>query len=130
MKTDNNALRKFGITMGVALAAITILAYLKHHRVSMPLTATSLFFFLIAYFLPFALKPIHIFWMKFAITLSWINSRIILILVFYLVFAPLGLLMRMFGKDLLERKIERSGDSYWKKKEVFLHGESPYERQF
>lgn len=130
MKTDRNTLRKFGIAMGVTLAAIALLVYLKHHRVSVPLTLISLAFFLTAYFLPFVLKPIYIFWMKFAMVLNWINTRIILILVFYLVFAPLGLLMRMFGKDLLERKIERFGDSYWKRKEAFLHGESPYERQF
>ncbi|MFA4990108.1 MAG: SxtJ family membrane protein [Candidatus Omnitrophota bacterium] len=130
MKTDRNTLKKFGVTMGVALAAITLLFFFKHHRICMSLAVISLGVFLTGFFFPLPLKPVYIFWMRLALVLSWVNTRIILVLVFYLVFTPLGLLMRMFGKDLLERKIERSGASYWKRKDVKPLEKFLYEKQF
>ena len=44
--------------------------------------------------------------------LGWVNTRIILGLIYYLVFAPLGLSMRLFGKDSMRRRFEPSAESY------------------
>ena len=43
-------------------------------------------------------------WMKFAEGLGWINSRIILTVVFYVLIMPMGLLMRLFGGDPMKKK--------------------------
>lgn len=76
------------------------------------------------------LKPLYALWMKFALVLSWINTRIILFLMFYLIFTPLGLILKLLGKDLLDIKINKSAKSYWRKKEKNEFGLSSYERQF
>jgi len=78
--------------------------------------------------LPALLKPVYIIWMRFAFILGWINTRIILFILFYLIFTPLGLLMRLFRIDLLERK--NKADSYWKKKEKPGYQPLDYERRF
>jgi hypothetical protein len=44
--------------------------------------------------------------------LAWINTRIILGVVFYGVVTPIGLVMRMFGHDPMRRRLERTGESY------------------
>ncbi len=62
------------------------------------------------------IRPVYLGWMKFAFVLGWINTRILLGLFFYLVVTPIGLGMRLFGKDLLDEKIERSQASYWQKR--------------
>ena len=62
--------------------------------------------------------------------MAWINTRLILFIVFYLIFTPLGLVMRLFGADLLERKIDKRKDSYWLKKEKKAFVSSDYDRQF
>lgn len=72
------------------------------------------------------LKPVYDLWMKFAAVLAWVNTRIILIVMFYLVFTPIGLIMRIFGMDVLGLKIERNKESYWLKKDK----KTSYERQF
>ncbi|MCX5700290.1 MAG: SxtJ family membrane protein [Candidatus Omnitrophica bacterium] len=46
-------------------------------------------------------------WMYLSLISGWINARIILIVMFCLIFTPVGLLMRLFRDDLLERKIKR-----------------------
>lgn len=59
------------------------------------------------------IKPVYTAWMLFAFVLGWINTRVILGVFFYLVMTPLGLILRLTGKDLLDEKIDRSAKSYW-----------------
>ena len=65
--------------------------------------------------------------MKLSFILAWINTRLILIVIFYLIFAPIGIAMRLFRLDLLDRKIDKNTASYWKNK--IIHN-LYYERQF
>ena len=61
---------------------------------------------------PPSLKPFYHLWMKFGFVMGWLNTRIILGIVFYLVFMPFGLVIRLFGKDLLMQKIDTKAKSY------------------
>ncbi len=54
-------------------------------------------------------KSINWLWMKIALILGWINTRIILSLVFYLFLTPIALFSRLFTKDPLQLK--KPGDS-------------------
>jgi uncharacterized protein involved in cysteine biosynthesis len=72
------------------------------------------------------IKPAYDLWMKFAAVLAWINTRLILIAMFYLVFTPIGLIMRLFGSDQLGLRIEKDKRSYWVKNDKMIN----YERQF
>jgi len=76
------------------------------------------------------LKPLYALWMKFALVLSWINTRLILIILFYLVFTPIGLILKLLRKDLLDKKIIKAEKSYWRKKEKNELGLVAYEKQF
>ncbi len=120
-------LRKFGITIGVALIAIIGLIYFKRRLFSMPLFTTALILLALSWLKPVILKPAYTAWMKFAFVLGWINTRLLLIIIFYFVFTPIGLVMRLFGMDLLNRKVDKKKESYWEKKEP---GTGNYERQF
>jgi len=73
------------------------------------------------------LKPVYAAWMSFASVLGWINTRIILAILFYLVLTPMGLAMRLLGVDLLERKEKK--ETCWKKKKPGL-GHLNYDRRF
>jgi len=64
-----------------------------------------------ALIIPAALGPVYTIWMRFALVLGWINTRIILGLIFFLVFFPFGIVMRMFN-DPMRRKFDQSADSY------------------
>lgn len=44
-------------------------------------------------------------------------ARLISIIIFYLIFTPVGIAMRLFGVDLLDIKIDKKRKSYWKKKD-------------
>jgi hypothetical protein len=55
--------------------------------------------------------------------LGWINSRIILGVVFFVVVTPIGLIMRLFGKDLLRMRTPKSS-TYWIKRDKPLDPQS------
>ncbi len=59
---------------------------------------------------PKGLAPLYKAWMAFGHVLGWINTRAILGLVFFVIVMPIGLVMRLFGKDPL--RLRRSA-SYW-----------------
>ena len=61
--------------------------------------------------LPVALGPVFKVWMRFAEALGWVNTRIILSVIFFLLFLPVGMIMRIFN-DPMRRKLDKSADSY------------------
>lgn len=76
------------------------------------------------------MKPVYTAWMLFAYVLGWINTRVILGLFFYLVMTPLGLLLRLTGKDLLDEKIDRTVGTYWIRRERKPFDRTRLERLF
>ena len=123
-------LKKFGITMGIAFLVIVLLIFLKHRHANLPFLLLSLGFFISAVVSPVILKPVYIIWMRFAFILSWINTRLLLLLIFYLVFTPISLILKLLGKDMLERKIDKQSASYWHHRESAVTAAKDYERQF
>ncbi len=77
---------------------------------------------------PLALKPIYKGWMTFGGILGFINTRIILGILFFLVFLPFGVVMRLFGKDPMSRKLDADADTYRviSEKRDPSHLEKPY----
>jgi hypothetical protein len=56
-------------------------------------------------------------WMRFGLLLHSIVSPVVLAIMFYGVFTPLGVLMRAFGKDSLRLRRSGSAQSYWIKRD-------------
>ena len=62
---------------------------------------------------PAVLTPLNKIWFRFGLLLGKIVTPIVMSLVFFLTVLPTGIIMRLLGKDLLNRKIDRSAPSYW-----------------
>jgi hypothetical protein len=62
--------------------------------------------------MPTALAPVYRGWMLLAEGLGWVNTRVILGVVFYTVFTPVGLVMRLFQRDPLRRRYEPLAPTY------------------
>ena len=61
---------------------------------------------------PGFLSPVYRVWMAIGYVLGWINTRIILGVVFFLLFTPMGLIMRLLGKDPMCRRFDPQLGSY------------------
>jgi Saxitoxin biosynthesis operon protein SxtJ len=61
---------------------------------------------------PRLLAPVYRVWMLVGETLGWINTRILLGVVFYLVITPMGIVRRLLGKNTIRRSFEPDVQSY------------------
>ncbi len=81
-------------------------------------------------FKPLLLRPVFQVWLKVAHFIGRVNTQIILTLLYYLVFTPYGLVMRLFGRDSMQRKLTSTG-TYWEVLEFEgLKDKTRYEKQF
>lgn len=71
----------------------------------------------------------HETWMKFAAVLGWVNSRILLSIMYFVVFTPIGWIRKMAGGDPLHRR-EPKGESYWVPRENTRSKPEQFERLF
>jgi hypothetical protein len=90
----------------------------------------SALFFLGGAFAPSVLRPVYRLWMRFAFVLAWINTRVLLSLFFLLVITPVGVMMRLLGRDILERRIDRARRSYWSIRDKGRANPKRYENLF
>ncbi len=62
---------------------------------------------------PALLRPLNLLWFKFGQALHRVTSPLIMALLFYSTVTPTALLMRLFGKDPLNRRFDAQAESYW-----------------
>jgi hypothetical protein len=80
-------------------------------------------------FLPALALRFHIAWMKLAAVLGFINSRILLTIIFFLVIAPIGWIRKIMGNDPLQRRGKKA-DGYWVRRLVKRQPREQFERAF
>jgi hypothetical protein len=62
---------------------------------------------------PAPARMIYIGWMSAAEPIGWTMTNLILAIVYYLVLTPVALLMRLMGRDPMQRKLDPSATTYW-----------------
>lgn len=65
---------------------------------------------------PRVMRPIFVGWMCAAFPIGWVVSHLLLAVVFYCVITPLGLVMRLCGRDKLRMRMEPEAKTYWVRK--------------
>lgn len=112
--SEKAELRSFGLVFGGMVAFVFGLALpwlFGRPFPAWPWVAAAVLVML-ALLLPAALRPVSAAWMVVGHWLGWVNTRIILGIVFYTVFFIAGQAMRLAGKDPMARKIDKMAKSY------------------
>ena len=107
--------KNFGIVFFVVFLIIAIYPLIKGHEMRLWSILLSIIFLVLGLLNSKLLSPLNKFWFKFGIFLGNIISPIIMGIIFYLVVTPIGLTMRLLGKDILKLKFHND-NSYWIKK--------------
>jgi hypothetical protein len=101
--------RKFGLTLGIAFSVLAAVSLWRGHTIPVYALATVGAAFLFgALLVPTRLGGVQRAWMSFALLLSKVTTPIFLGIVYFLVITPIGLLMRVFGKQPLRRPATES----------------------
>ena len=67
---------------------------------------------------PRLVRPIYVGWMVLAFPIGWTVSQLILVLLYYGLFTPIGLIFRVIGRDPLHRAHQPGLETYWSAKEI------------
>ena len=112
--------RSFGVVFSVVFLIISFWPLFTEGTIRIWAIFIAILFLLISYFKPDALYPLNKIWFKFGLLLGIIVSPIVMGIVFFIIVTPIGIIMRIIGKDLLNKKINNSVKSYWIKREQMI----------
>ena len=100
--------RSFGIVFFIVFLLIALYPLTYSEEIKVWSATISLIFLVLGLFNSKILTPLNKLWFKFGILLGKIVSPVIMAVIFFLVVTPIGLFMRMIGKDLLNLKFNKN----------------------
>ena len=104
--------RSFGIVFFVVFLLIALYPLIHNEEIRIWSLIISLIFLILGLINSRILNPLNKLWFKFGILLGKIVSPIIMGIIFFLVVTPIGFIMRILGKDVLNLKFN-ANKSYW-----------------
>lgn len=114
-----NPLRRELRMFAVALACFCILggAFSLQHGVSELLSSTlfgvALVVLSVAWLTPNSMRPVYLLWMLLFYPLRWLVSCLLIAVVYYLVITPVGLIIGLSGRKLIEKRFDSETSTYW-----------------
>jgi hypothetical protein len=78
---------------------------------------------------PKVVRPVYIVWMLAAFPIGWLLSHVLMGVIYYLVVTPVGMVMRMLGRDPMRRGFDAKATTYWIPR-TNENDQSRYFRQF
>jgi hypothetical protein len=108
-----NAEKSFGILFSIVFFIVGLFPLLHDQPLRVWAIIVALTFLSIAFLKPKLLKYLNLGWIKIGEMLGKVVAPIIMLLIFLLVVTPTSLLLRLFKKDLLSLKLDKSKKSYW-----------------
>ena len=106
-------LRIFGLVLGALFAGFFGLwPLLRHGSSTLWPWITAGMLWILALICPTALSYLHRGWTRLGLALGWVNTRVILTLLYAITIVPVGLAMRLCGRDRMARKLDPGCASY------------------
>lgn len=130
MKTDVKELRKFSIILFFAFGILGLLVFWRKGEAGLILCGVALALLLCGLTRPKILVYPYKAWMTLSLILGFLTTHLILSLMYYFVFTPIGVVMRIFGRDTLRKQFDKNGKTYWIRREQNVLAKGRYEKMF
>lgn len=105
--------RTFGLAFAGLFAAIAAIGWLALSAVPVWAVVASAIFLVLAWLRPALLMPLNRLWEKITHRIATVTNFLLLGAFFVTCVLPMGLLLRVFGKDPMQRRLSPDADSYW-----------------
>jgi type IV secretory pathway TrbD component len=111
---DASGLRRFALTTGAIVAVLFGLLLPWFLGLGFPLIPWIIAAALVLWgaIAPSTLRPVYVGWMRFGLVMNRITTPLVLGAIFYVVFTPVGLVMKLFGRDAMLCKLDPHAPSY------------------
>ena len=105
--------RNFGLVFFIVFMIVSLWPLIYGDPIRIWLIIISMVFLILGLMNSKLLTPLNKLWFKFGMILGAIVAPIVMGLIFFLVVTPIGLIMRIMGKDLLNKKYDKKKNTYW-----------------
>ena len=112
--------RSFGILFFLVFLGFGLWPLTKEMSPNIYLIIISVIFLILGLLNSKLLSPLNNLWIKFGEILGKVIAPIVMAIVYFLILTPISLLVRLFGKDLIEMKFNNNIKSYWIKRKKHL----------
>ena len=123
-------LRKFSIILFFAFGILGLLVFWRRGDTGLVLCGIGLALLVCGLTSPKLLSRPYKAWMRLSLILGFLMTHLILSLMYYFVFTPIGIVMRVLGKDFLCKQFDKNATTYWIKKERNVYIKERYEKMF
>jgi len=132
IKSGKAELRKFGITIGIAVGMLGGLLFWKQKDYYYYFLIVSFVLIFLGISIPLSLKPLQKVWMTIAVIMGWFMTRVILSVLFYFGLTTIRIISLLFSKRFLDIKFDKDNniESYWIPVERRAFNKNNYEKQF
>ena len=110
---ESGSEKSFGIVFAVFFLLVGLYPLVNNKEILLWPLITALIFFLLAYMAPKVLSVPNKLWFKLGIALGAIVAPVVMALVYFTTVVPIGLVMRLMGRDMLRQKLDKNANSYW-----------------
>ena len=110
--------RSFGLVFFVVFLIISLWPLISGDLIRIWSAIISLVFLILGLMNSKFLTPLNRLWFKFGMILGAIVAPFIMGVIFFLTVTPIGLVMKIMGKDLLNKKYDKKKKTYWIKRDV------------
>ncbi len=105
--------RSFGLLFFFVFLIIACWPLLSSEAIRLWALMISLVFLILGLLNSKVLEPLNKGWVKFGELLGRIIAPVVMFLVFFIILTPIGIVLKLFGKDLLKIKKNKLIKSYW-----------------
>jgi Saxitoxin biosynthesis operon protein SxtJ len=121
-------LRNFGLLVGAVFSIIGIWPLLlRGDKLRFWAIGLGGALIVLGVLMPGVLTPVHRAWMQLGHILGWVNTRILLGIVFYALITPMGILFRLMGKDIMRQTVAHDSPTYRVLRKPRLKGHMKYQ---
>ena len=112
--------RSFGLLFFVVFLIVSLWPLTHEGSIRIWSVIVSAVFLILGLINSRLLTPLNVLWFKLGMILGAIISPIVMGIVFFLVVTPTGLILRIMGKDLLNKKYDKEKETYWIKRNASI----------
>ncbi len=122
--------KKIGIFFFIILTILSVVLFIYDYPLISVITLTTgLIFLTLSYLKPDLLLPVNKAWMTLGYLLGYIVSPIVIGSIFFVIFTPISIFLKIIGRDEL-KLLNKNSDSYWRKRQLNKDSQTSFKNQF
>ena len=113
IQVERGSEKSFGLVFAVVFFLVGLYPLLNNKDILLWPLIIALIFLLLSYLAPKILSVPNKLWFKLGLALGAVVAPVVMALVYFTTVVPIGLIMRLMGKDMLRQKLDKNAKSYW-----------------